>query len=102
MKKNRKGKMFVGMAWYRPNQWSLLRQVSLDSHDLEPTYEEWEKLAATKFQELQAQGVSVEKVDVDVEELIVWCRSRNVPINAAARSNFAAEKVRQKHTGQHE
>lgn len=94
--------MFVGMAWYRPNQWSLLRQVALDSHDLESTFEEWEKLASAKYQELKAQGVSVEKVDVDVEELVVWCSSRNTPLNASARSNFAADKLRQKHTGQHE
>ena len=35
-----------------------------------------------------------QKLEVDTEELLEWCRSRDVPVNGNSRSSFAAEKVK--------
>jgi len=33
--------MVTGIAWYRPEQWERLREVSEDVENLEETYEAW-------------------------------------------------------------
>ena len=46
MKKNsNESKIITGVAWYRPEQWERLREVSEDVDNLEETYEAWLKTA---------------------------------------------------------
>jgi hypothetical protein len=90
-----KQKMVVGFAWYRPAQWQRVRDISSDAEDLEDTYEEWLRLAEQKLTELKAGGLRVEMVEVDSEQLILWCNERGLEINAQARSRYAAEKLRE-------
>jgi hypothetical protein len=53
------------------------------------------RLAEQKLAELRAGGLRVEKVDVDSEQLILWCNERGLEMNARARSRYAAEKLRE-------
>ena len=89
----------VGIAWYRSKQWQRVRDISTDADDLEDTYDDWLRLAEQKLAELTAAGVRVEKVDVDSEELIVWCNERGLEINGHARSSYTAEKLRERDSG---
>lgn len=107
MKKSNETTAVIGVAWYRINQWQRLRAVSIDADNLEDTYEEWLREAEQKVAEFRALGLCVEKVDVDVEQLIAWYNERGrelmvvlgrfmsrrscasatkVPFNAAVRS----------------
>lgn len=88
----------IGIAWYRREQWQRLRQVSSDVDDLEETYEEWLNEASQTVRILKSIGASFEKVDVDVEELLRWCKDRGLSVDANARSGFAAEKVQKMKT----
>lgn len=90
----------VGFAWYRPDQWSRLLDISIDRDDLENTHAEWEGVATEQFRELLAQGVAVEKIDVDVEELKEWCLDHASLVDASARANFVAMKLRKMHEGE--
>ena len=92
-----KQKLVVGFAWYRPAQWQRVRDISSDADDLEDTYEEWLRLAEQKLAELRAAGLSVEKVDVDSERLILWCNEHGLEMNAQARSSYAADMLREMH-----
>ena len=89
-----KQELVVGFAWYRPAQGQRVRDISSDADALEDTYEEWLRLAEQKLTELKAGGLRVEKVDVDSEQLILWCNERGLEMNAQARSRYAAEKLR--------
>ena len=93
--KESKQRLIVGFAWYRPDQWQRVRDISTDVDDLEDNYEAWLRLAEQKFKELNAAGLRVEKVDVDSERLIFWCNERRLEVNAQARSRYAAETLRQ-------
>src|SRR5437867_4031847 len=86
----------VGLGWYRPEQWTRLLEVSVDRDALEDTHAEWAKGAAEAMRELRARGVTVEKIDVEVEELVQWCLDRGLMVDSRARSNFAAEKLLQR------
>jgi hypothetical protein len=43
---------------------------------------------------MTAAGVRVRRVDVDLDELVRWCRHEGRPIDSAARAAFAAERLR--------
>ena len=84
----------VGVAWYRPEQWQRLREISIDKDVLEETHVEWVQNAEKALQELRRQGIEPIKVDVDVEELLRWCESQHVAVNGKARSTYVATQLR--------
>ncbi len=83
----------VGVAWYKPDQWQELLAVSVDKDKLEATYDEWVEEAERVINELRRQGLHIVKVDVNIEELVAWCQSQNIPVNGEARSMYAAHKL---------
>jgi hypothetical protein len=87
----------MGVAWYRPEQWERLREISEDGDKLETTYKEWAKNAERALQEMQKVGMHPEKVEIDVEELLRWCNERDRPVDASARVQYTTEKLAQRH-----
>ena len=85
----------IGLAWYRPEQWQRLRQVSADGEDLEESYFEWVSVASARFQEAQELGVDIRKVDVDVEDLVEWCKRRGLPLDGEARVSYVIDRIEQ-------
>jgi hypothetical protein len=85
--------MVVGFAWYRPDQWQRVREISADADDLHDSYLGWLQSAEERLKELRSSGLRVEKVDVHSEELILWCNERGLEINAEARSRYVAERL---------
>lgn len=79
------------VAWYRRDQWQRLREVSADVDELEEEYDEWLQGAQRHIERLP-RGLGVKKIDVDVDELVDWCKSKGRPVDATARSVFALEK----------
>ena len=96
-KTSNKTRLITGIAWYRPEQWELLREVSEDVDNLEETFDGWLKTAERLIREGLPADVAVEKIDIDVEEVLAWCNVRGLPMNTASRAQFVSERVRQKH-----
>ena len=42
----------------------------------------------------------VERIEVDLDELLAWCRDNGLTLDASARANFAAEKLRKRYEEQ--
>jgi len=93
----RKPEIVAGIAWFRANQWQLLRSLATDAEDLEETHEEWVKIAEKTIEDLARQGVLAQKVDVDVNELQAWCSAQNRPLDSSARAAYAAAHLRDLH-----
>jgi hypothetical protein len=93
--KNRLRAGKTGMAWYRREQWKRLRQVSEDKDQLEEKYDDWLALATQTLAQLQADGLQIEKVEVDVNELPAYCAAHSLPVNSQSRSSFVADKLSQ-------
>ena len=87
-----------GIAWHRREQWPLLKGEAVDSAALENTYGEWLRIAQETLINLANSGVRAERVDVDVNDLVAWCRSQGRRLDSAARAEFVARTLR----GQHE
>ena len=97
MKKSKK--MNLAVAWYKPEQWRKLREISADSGRLEETYGEWQIHAEKAMKDFAARGVFPEKVVVDVEALLTWCNERGLPVNGESRSQYAAWLLQEKDAG---
>ena len=93
----RKPEVVAGIAWFRANQWQLLRSLATDAEDLEETHKEWVKIAEKTIEDLARQGVFAQKVDVDVNELQAWCSAQNRPLDSSARAAYAAAHLRDLH-----
>lgn len=89
----------VGLAWYRPDQWARLHEVSVDRADLETGYTSWKDGAKRRLQELRAIGLEVRRFDVDVEELVRWCEVEGCDVDGRARSRYVAEMLRVRDSG---
>lgn len=101
MKQNRKKTKHkkdqpVALAWYSREQWELLRQVASDLDSIEHTYELWEDKAENAYRILQQSGYRVETVDVDVAELLRWCKSHGRHVDGEARSDYIEEKIEER------
>lgn len=92
-------RVIVGIAWFQPDQWPQLREVSADRESLETTHEEWERTASKTLKRLRREGIDVRKVPVDIAELVEWCNRSGTPINSAARADFASHKLREANKG---
>ena len=87
----------IALAWYSREQWELLRQVAADWDSMEPTFERWESSAGNAYRMLRQSGYRVETVDVDVADLLQWCKTRNRPVDGEARSDYIEEKLEERH-----
>jgi hypothetical protein len=83
----------LGVAWYSRYQWERLRQIAADPENLDDTYEEWKASAKKALRDMEKLGTVTRKVNIDVEELVAWCKFQNLPIDGTARSAFAGEKL---------
>jgi hypothetical protein len=88
--------MVTGCAWYRADQWERLREISVDRDNLVETYEEWVADAERALRDMRQVGMHAEKVDVDVEALLAWCRAHNREVDSEARAHYAAEMLRRR------
>jgi len=86
--------MSIGVAWYRPEQWSLLRALSSDPEELEQTHGEWLAVATKNIEDLRKRGIEVRKMDVDVLEMAAWCQREGRPLDGEARATYVADKMR--------
>ncbi|MFP4255990.1 MAG: hypothetical protein ACLFQ9_03935 [Desulfobacterales bacterium] len=83
----------VALAWYSREQWELLRQVAPDFDSMEQTYELWKDKTGNAYRILQQSGYRVETVDVDVTELLRWCKTHGRSVDGEARSDYIEEKI---------
>ena len=82
-------KEFV-FVWYRTqDDFEKIKIISIDTHNLDDSFEQWLKSAETGIKELSERGYIVRKINVNPDELFIWCRDKGLKINAKARSDFA-------------
>ncbi|MGM0452939.1 MAG: hypothetical protein ACQERN_07225 [Thermodesulfobacteriota bacterium] len=91
-KKQKHGEAIV-LAWYTEEQWEMLRQVAADWDSMENTYAKWLGHNEDALRILQNSGYRVRIVDVDVVELVEWCKKQKRSIDGEARADFIEEKI---------
>ncbi len=87
--------MVIGIGIYRREQWHRLLETAVDSHILEKTYDEWLEVLDTSIDKIRTQGLEPELVEIDVEELLLFCEKEGIKNDAKARSRFIAWCLRE-------
>jgi hypothetical protein len=90
----KKQKIKLGIAWYREDQWSLLKSTASDSGGIENTYEEWFQHASESIKKLENQGVEPVKIVFDVNEFNDWCKRNKKFLDGESRSEYTALLLR--------
>ena len=84
----------IGVAWYRKDDYDVLRGLFADGHNLPLTYEAWEQQANAFSNRMADRGVVIRKAYIDPKTFPAWCQSRGMKIDAKARQLFATEFAR--------
>lgn len=84
-------RVFRGLIipWYTAESWLKMLAAAADRDRLHDTFEEFERHSAAKFNDVVAKGHPVEKVEIDVDGLIGWCKAEGRPLDGSARHVFA-------------
>ncbi len=83
----------IGLAVYRQEDWPRLLDEADDAQELEKTWEEWEQNLRTAEDHMDRLAIKYREVEVNLDELEEFCRLKKLPNTAAARAEFAAERV---------
>jgi len=90
----------VGIGFYKREQWQQLLDTAADADILEKTYDEWMDVLDSSIEKIRAHGIEPELVEVDVDELLGFCKEQGLRNNAETRAKFiariAADKTREK------
>src|SRR5688572_12165554 len=87
----------VGVAWFDRKQWKRLTEAVADRAELDDTYEQWQQSALDAERMLESQGQKVERVHVEVESLVSWCREKGLPVNGKSRADYVTQLMRRRH-----
>jgi hypothetical protein len=87
----------IGLAWYDRKQWRLLTEVAQDRREFEATYEQWERSARETVRTIEGRGQTPEKVHVEVESLVSWCKEQGLPVNAESCAEYVSQLIRRRH-----
>ncbi len=88
--------MVTGVAWYKPEQYTRVRELSTDKDAMFESYEEWRVNAEDVCLKLLGEGVVIKKVEVDLDDMLAWCRLHGKDFNGAARSEYVSHKLKQR------
>ena len=81
----------VGLPWYEPQHYALLRQILSDGAKLPVHYEAWRVSTEQVEQVVQSSGVDVIRVPIEPDAFTAWCERRDSAMDSAARTRYAEE-----------
>jgi hypothetical protein len=89
--------LVVGLAWFDRKQWQRLTQAVEDRNELDATFEQWQQGASEAVRMIEQEGQKVEKVHVEVESLVSWCKDKGLPVNGKSRTDYVTQIMRRRH-----
>lgn len=85
----------IGVAWYRKEQWDTLKRVTDQPEVIEDTYEEWLENAKEMKKKLELSGITVNEIDIDMGNVVNWCRNERVSVNSKSIAEYVAFRLRE-------
>jgi hypothetical protein len=82
---------FIGIPWFRRELYDNARITMADSASLPEIYDVWLERAEKREQQIRSSGATPNRVYVDDDQFVVFCRERNAVLDSKSRMNFAAQ-----------
>ena len=79
-------------AWYRSEDYSRIRAIMDDGHEMPASFAEWEKLANNTIAQEKVQGIHIKPVILDPDEFLAFCKDRKFPCGIIDRVLYAISK----------
>jgi hypothetical protein len=84
----------IGIGFYRKDQWPLLLETADDADMMIEIYDEWLTGIERLIENMKTEGIEPVKVEIDVYELLAYCRQFNFKNDGGTRSQFVAELLK--------
>lgn len=81
----------IGIGFYQKVQWPLLLETADDAEIMIAAYDDWLRGIEILIDNIKTVGIEPVKVEIDVYELLAYCRQFNVKNNGETRSQFIVE-----------
>lgn len=81
----------VAICFYTPASYEELKKVAGDKKDLCDTYADWLVEFSKAVNGLKEQGLEVAPVNINISELIKWCKQNNLKNTGSSRSKYVLE-----------
>lgn len=81
------------MAFYRPEDWSRLLSIVDDKEVFHDTWEQWHQQYQSSKKQLESEGLIVNDVVVNIDDLISFCFQYGIKNVGKARSRFVAQII---------
>ncbi|HUS93041.1 MAG TPA: hypothetical protein VM695_14375 [Phycisphaerae bacterium] len=91
--------VLVPVPWYKPSEWERLEEIAPDLKQRYESYEQWHAGMTRAMDRLRRDGKTPVKVEIEVEDLLAWCRTAGRPVDSAARAEYAAAKLQEEQGG---
>ena len=89
-------KMVLGIGFYKREQWSQLLDTASDSYILEKSYDDWMNTLDASIEKIRAHDIEPVLVDIDINELLAFCKEQGLQNNAETRAKFISKQSRKK------
>lgn len=83
--------LVINLAFYHKKDWPLFLEIIDDRTSEHENWEDWYKDFKKLKKKLIREGYTVNEYPVNLDELIVYCKSLGIKIDGKARSSFAAK-----------
>lgn len=84
----------VGVAFYLPEDWEILRAFVPDPERLEDTYDHWLVVYESSVASLRSTGLHLKRVEVRADQLREWCQRTGRRPDGAARAEYVSDLLR--------
>lgn len=75
------------ILWLRPEDYPRFRAIF---DDVDDTFEEWRARMDRRLVEFSQKGIEIERMLINPDELVAWCRANGRPVDANARAEYPA------------
>ncbi len=82
----------VKLAYYRKNDWKRFIKIIDDRENMHDTWKGWHVDFLKMKSHLISSGFGVIDIEIDLDELINYCKSRGIKNDGKARSQFVQTK----------
>jgi hypothetical protein len=76
----------VGLAWYTPEAWKRL--AAIPEARIQKSYRAFVQACEAAERGFAAQGITTERVPVDVDQMLEWCHRHGYEIDDRGRAIF--------------
>lgn len=77
----------VAVAWLKKDDWKTWQ----DLDDQVPPYDQWLSKINSAMKDAERAGAKTEKIEIEPEIFVAWCKAKGVKVGRDSQSAYAAE-----------